>query len=102
VALRTRKDLAEPIVSGPNRNAVVRPEGTGSPKYTKLQPTDADLPDQPLPPPQHRCKAILTVEWHKRGPAICGGYESREELQTKLIRGTSLYRNSHTLFEKQT
>ena len=47
VALRTREHHAKPIVSGPNRNVVVRPQATGSPKYTKLQPTDADLPDEP-------------------------------------------------------
>jgi hypothetical protein len=29
----------------------------------------------------------------QKGPAICGGCESREELQTKLIRGTNVYRN---------
>jgi hypothetical protein len=79
VALRTRKQLAKPIVSGPNCNVVVRAEGTGSPNYTKLQPTDADLPDPATAAPQHRCKAILTVGWQKRGPAICGGCESREE-----------------------
>ena len=50
VALRTRKHLAEAIVSFQHYNAVVRPEGTGSPEYTKLQPTGADLPDQSLRP----------------------------------------------------
>jgi len=29
----------------------------------------------------------------ERRPAICGGCESREELQTNPIRGTSMYRN---------
>ena len=43
VALRTRKQLAEPIVSFQHYNAVVRPEDTGSPEYTKLQPTGANL-----------------------------------------------------------
>src|SRR5882757_4954740 len=38
-----------------------------------------DLPDQPARPPQRRCEAILTVGYRKRGPAICGGCESREE-----------------------
>jgi len=76
--------------------------GTGPLKYTKPQPTGADLPDRALLPPQRRCTTILTCRITQRGPAICGGCESREELQTKLIRGASLYRNSHTLFEKQT
>jgi hypothetical protein len=38
VSLRTREYLAEPIVSGTNCNVVVRPEATGSPKCTRLQP----------------------------------------------------------------
>jgi hypothetical protein len=80
VALRTRERLAEPIVLDPNCNVVVRSERIGSPNYTKLLQTGAALPDQPLRPPQEDCEAILTVGYRKRGPAICGGCESREEI----------------------
>src|SRR5438105_5968420 len=79
VSLRTREYLAEPIASGTNRNVMVRPKATGSPKRTGLQPTAADLPGRPPRPPQRRCPTIPTVGWRKRGPAICGGCESREE-----------------------
>ena len=79
VALRTREHLAKPIVLRPDCNAVVRLKGIGSLKDTKLLRTDADLPDQPAQPLQRRRGAILTVGYRKRGPAICGGFESREE-----------------------
>ena len=45
-------------------------------------------------------KFTAAGESEQRRPAICDGFKSREELQTKLIRGTSVYRNSHTLYEK--
>ena len=51
MALRTREHLAKPIVLRPDCNAVVRSEGIGSLKDTKLLPTGADLPDQRLRPP---------------------------------------------------
>jgi len=51
VALRAREHLAKPIVLRPDCNAVVRSEGIGSLKDTKLLQTGADLPDQRLRPP---------------------------------------------------
>src|SRR3954468_12076937 len=51
VALRTREDLAKPIVLRPNCNAVVRSEGIGSLEDTKLLTNGWDLPDQRLRPP---------------------------------------------------
>jgi hypothetical protein len=81
---------------------VVRPEDAGSPNYTKLLQTGADLPDQPLRLPQRGCEAILTVGYRKEDPPFAAGASLGRRLQTKLIRGTSVYRNSHTLFEKQT
>ena len=102
VALRTREHLAEPIVSSPNCNIVVHSEGIGSAKFTKPLQAGADQPDQPLRPPQRGCEAILTVEYRKEAPPFAAGASLGRRQQTKPIRGTSVYRNSHTLFKKHT
>jgi hypothetical protein len=78
VALRTREQLTELIASGANCNAVVRPEATGSPKYTKLQPTAAEQPDQRCGHCSVAVRLFRLADTEKR-PAICGGCESREE-----------------------
>jgi len=79
VALRTRENLAKSIVSNQNCNAVVRSEGPRIIRAYEAIQTGAGLPGQPLRPPQHHREALLTVGYRKRGPAICGGFESREE-----------------------
>ena len=73
----------------------------GARAYMKPLHTGADLSDQPMRPAQHRCEDILT-DTAKKDPPFAAGARLGRRLQTKLIRGGGLYRNSHTLFEKQT
>ncbi|KRQ92395.1 hypothetical protein CQ10_08375 [Bradyrhizobium valentinum] len=61
------------IVFGPNCNIAVRSEGIGSPKYTTVLQTDADLPYQPVRPPQQRCEAVLAVGYRKEDPPFAAG-----------------------------
>jgi hypothetical protein len=105
-ARRGIADTQTPIVSDQNYNAVVRPDGLGSPKYTsrykRLHERLRTCLIRRAAPSQRDRTSILTVGYRKENPPFATGVSLGRRLQTKLIRGASLYRNSHTLFEKQT
>jgi hypothetical protein len=82
--------LAAPIVLGQTATLRLRSGDIRLPEHA--QPLQRERTDQPLRAPQHRCEASLTVGYRKEDPPFAAG-ESREELQTKLIRGTKMYRN---------
>ena len=90
VSLRTRKMLAGPIVVRPNRHVTV---ASGKPEHSK--PTTNRVRTRLISNCHYwqRREAVPTVGYRRRGPAICGGCKVREELQTRLIRGTDMYRN---------